>query len=224
MSIRVALHHRTHYAYDRRVRLGPQVVRLRPAPHSRTLVRSYSLQVSPKQHFLNWQQDPFGNWMARLVFPEVTDHLTLEVDLTAELSVINPFDFFLEEDTEVLPWQYAPELRTELAPYLKISAEGPRLEALVRALEPKGRRTVDFLVDLNRRVHELVRYVIRLEPGVQTPEETLELASGSCRDSRRSELSALLEEVEAALPELADQLTRSYLTHAAPAVSFGAPA
>lgn len=183
MSIRVALHHRTHYAYDRRVRLGPQVVRLRPAPHSRTLVRSYSLQVSPKQHFLNWQQDPFGNWMARLVFPEVTDHLTLEVDLTAELSVINPFDFFLEEDTEVLPWQYAPELRTELAPYLKISAEGPRLEALVRALEPKGRRTVDFLVDLNRRVHELVRYVIRLEPGVQTPEETLELASGSCRDS-----------------------------------------
>lgn len=183
MSIRVALHHRTHYSYDRRVQLGPQVVRLRPAPHSRTPVRTYSLRISPPQHFLNWQQDPFGNWMARIVFPEPTDHLTLEVDLTAELSVINPFDFFLEEDAQVLPWRYAPELATELAPYLKLGPGTPRLEALVRSLEPDGRRSVDFLVDLNRRVHELVRYVIRLEPGVQVPEETLELGRGSCRDS-----------------------------------------
>ncbi len=183
MTIRVALRHHTKYSYDRSINLGPQVVRLRPAPHSRTRITSYSLKVSPGNHFLNWQQDPFGNWLARFVFPEQTDHLTLDVDLTAELDIVNPFDFFLEEEAEKVPFDYAPELREELAPYLRKVENLPLVDQLVRALEPKGQRTIDFLVDLNRLVHERTKYVIRLEPGVQTPDETLEKKSGSCRDS-----------------------------------------
>ncbi len=183
MSTRVALRHHTKYSYDRHISLGPQVVRLRPAPHSRTRVTSYSLKVSPGVHFLNWQQDPFGNWLARFVFPEQTDHLTLDVDLTAELDIVNPFDFFLEEDAETLPFEYAPELSSELGPYLRATADGPLLTAFVNSLAPRGRRTIDFLVDLNRIVHERTKYLIRLEPGVQTPDETLEKQSGSCRDS-----------------------------------------
>ncbi|HTQ02363.1 MAG TPA: transglutaminase family protein, partial [Polyangiaceae bacterium] len=182
MTIRVALHHRTHYVYDRRIRLGPQVVRLRPAPHSRTAVPSYSLKVSPSQHFLNWQQDPQGNWLARLVFPEPTTHLTLEVELVAELNVQNPFDFFLEPDAEELPFKYDPVLAEELAPYLRVTSQGPLVDDLARSLKPEG-RTIDFLVELNRKIHERTKYLIRLEPGVQTPDQTLELRSGSCRDS-----------------------------------------
>ncbi len=182
VTLRVALHHRTHYRYDRVVALGPQVVRLRPANHSRTRVTSYSFKVSPSAHFLNWQQDPHGNWLARLVFPEKTDHLSLEVDLVADLAVINPFDFFLDDEAETVPFKYDESLEPELAPYLRLNPGGPLLEKFVKSLVMRG-RTVDFLVELIRRLHECTKYVIRLEPGVQTPEQTLELASGSCRDS-----------------------------------------
>jgi len=182
VTIRVALHHRTHYTYDRRLSLGPQVVRLRPAPHARTKIPSYSLKVSPREHFLNWQQDPHGNWLARLVFPEKTDHLTLEVDLTADLAVQNPFDFFLEPDAERVPFAYDPLLAEELAPYLRQTASGSLLDEFAKSVKLSG-RTNDFLVELNRRVHERTKYVIRLEAGVQTPDQTLALRSGSCRDS-----------------------------------------
>jgi uncharacterized protein (DUF2126 family)/transglutaminase-like putative cysteine protease len=182
VTIRVALRHHTHYAYDRRVRLGPQVVRLRPAPHSRTVVPSYSLKVSPGDHFLNWHQDPQGNWLARIVFKEPTDHLTLDVDLTAELSAHNPFDFFLEPEAENVPFKYDPILSEELAPYLRVVPGGPLIEDFVRTVKLEG-RTIDFIVELNRRVHARTKYLIRLEPGVQSPEQTLELKSGSCRDS-----------------------------------------
>jgi uncharacterized protein (DUF2126 family) len=145
-------------------------------------VQSYSLKVGPEPHFLNWQQDPQGNWLARLVFPEMTDHLALDVSLVADLDVINPFDFFLEPSAETLPFQYDPVLASELAPYLAISDGGRLVDDLARSIELRG-RTVDFLVELNRRIHERTKYVIRLEPGVQSPDQTLELRSGSCRDS-----------------------------------------
>src|SRR6185503_11437730 len=183
MPIRVALRHRTHYTYDRPVKLGPQVVRLRPAPHSRTRVTSYSLAVLPRTHFQNWQQDPHGNWLARLVFPEPTRELRLDVDLVAELSAENPFDFFLEPDAEQVPFAYEPSALGELAPYLALTSGGPLLDEFVRSFRSKGQRTIDFLVDLNRSLSERIRYLIRLEPGVQSPDETLEKKSGSCRDS-----------------------------------------
>ena len=186
MAIHVALTHVTDYRYDRLIALGPQVVRLRPAPHCRTPILSYSLSVSPTQHFINWQQDPFANYLARLVFPDRTDHFRIAVDLVAEMAVYNPFDFFLEENAEEFPFRYDATLERELAPYLVCMEATPAFAAYVASAalrRGEKKRTIDFLVDLNRRLNQEIRYLIRMEPGVQTPEETLVSAAGSCRDS-----------------------------------------
>jgi uncharacterized protein (DUF2126 family) len=183
VTLQVALHHETRYRYDRAVRLGPQTIRLRPAPHCRTPVLSYSLRVTPEEHFVNWQQDPQGNFLARVVVPEPTRELRVVVDLVAEMSVINPFDFFLEEGAEQWPFRYEPWLAEELEPFLQAEPAGPRVLEWVGSVSREPTPAVEFLVDLNRRLENEVEYVIRLEPGVQTPEETLAWARGSCRDS-----------------------------------------
>ncbi|EPM68003.1 transglutaminase-like superfamily domain protein, partial [Pseudomonas syringae pv. theae ICMP 3923] len=183
MSIHIALHHVTHYRYERAVELGPQIVRLRPAAHSRTRVLSYSLKVLPENHFINWQQDPQGNYLARLVFPEKTSEFRVEVDLVAEMAVFNPFDFFLEPYAENIPFTYASEEQRELAPYLEKLPLTPRFKAYLDSISRVPIPAIDFLVGLNQRLSQDVDYLIRMEPGVQTPEFTLENASGSCRDS-----------------------------------------
>jgi len=184
MTLQVALNHQTRYQYDRRVQMGPQVIRLRPAPHSRTPVPSYALKIEPKAHFLNWQQDPFGNFLARVVFPEKVTHFYVEVDLIADMAVRNPFDFFLEPEAEKYPFEYEPALRKDLEPFLAKMPAPPLLKKWLRELRgSQDTRTIDFLVELNQRLQNEIRYTIRLEPGVQTPEETLSLRSGSCRDT-----------------------------------------
>jgi uncharacterized protein (DUF2126 family) len=203
MSIHVALHHRTHYKYDRPVMLGPQVIRLRPAPHARTRILSYSLQVRPEKHFINWQQDPQSNHLARLVFPEPTRELLVEVELVAEMAVFNPFDFFLEPGAQKFPFEYDAALDHELEPFQKRCRLTPRFTHYLRDLrrtvlgetgsrtqkqrlatpEKDRVRTIDFLVAINQRLWKDVQYTIRLEAGVQTPEQTLAKGSGSCRDS-----------------------------------------
>ncbi|MEA3125637.1 MAG: hypothetical protein QOD67_2656, partial [Caballeronia sp.] len=183
MSIRVALNHVTHYRYDRLVGLSPQVVRLRPAPHCRTPIVSYSMRVEPAEHFINWQQDAFANYQARLVFPEKTREFKITVDLVAEMAVYNPFDFFLEPYAEKFPFAYEPELAAELAPYLIKREATPLLAKLVESIDKTPQATADFLVALNQRLQQDIGYVIRMEPGVQTPEETLDKALGSCRDT-----------------------------------------
>ena len=197
MSIHVALHHQTRYRYDRPVALGPQLVRLRPAPHCRTRILSHSLRVTPAKHFLNWQQDPQSNYLARLIFPDPVREFLVEVDLVAEMAMFNPFDYFLEPEAEHFPFKYDKALDHELAPFQLKEPPTPlfgkfvgevKRELLGRAGKapetPEQRpRTNDFLVALNHRLWRDIKYVIRLEPGVQTPEETLEEGSGSCRDS-----------------------------------------
>ncbi len=183
MAILTALSHVTRYNYDRLVTLGPQVIRLRPAPHSRVHIPSYSLKVTPEPHFVNWQQDPFGNWLARYVFPEKTREFSVTVDLLAELAVINPFDFFMEPYAEALPFDYPTDLKKELAPYLEAAPLGPKLKSFLSTVKRTQPKTIDFLVEINQRLQREVRYVIRMEPGVQAPDETLTLASGSCRDT-----------------------------------------
>ena len=179
MSIHAALYHRTTYCFDKEVTIHPHIVRLRPAPHSRTRILSYSLKVEPAGHFINWQQDPFGNYLARLVFPEKADKLEIVVDLVADLTTVNPFDFFLEEHAEQYPFAYDEGLTSELTAYFKRSDTAPGLDELARELMPdKPMRTIDFLVSVNQRIQQLVDYKLRLEVGVQTCEETLELRSG----------------------------------------------
>jgi uncharacterized protein (DUF2126 family) len=183
LSIHVALNHVSQYTYDRPVMLGPQVVRLRPAPHSRTRILSYSMRIAPAEHFLNWQQDPQSNWLARAVFTGRTTAMRIEVDLVAEMAVFNPFDFFLEPHAERFPFDYEPALRGELAPYLAREPATPLFAEWLAAVPRTSTATADFLVALNQRLQGDVGYLIRLEHGVQTPEETLAKRSGSCRDS-----------------------------------------
>src|SRR5450755_1426725 len=186
MAIRVALRHRTTYTFDRPVSVSPHEVRLRPAPHCRTPILGYSLQVEPAQHFLNWQQDPYGNWVARLVFPERTGKLEILVDLVADMTVINPFDFFVESYAEGYPFAYAPALAKELLPFLETAPLEPRLEQWLKAFRASitpGELTVLMLVRLNQQLQREIRYLVRMEPGIQAPDQTLETACGSCRDT-----------------------------------------
>ena len=183
MSIHVALNHITHYRYDRPVMLGPQIVRLRPAPHSRTRILSYSMRVTPGKHFINWQQDPQSNYLARLVLPEKTREFRIEIDVVAEMSVFNPFDFFLEPHAEIFPFAYSAEEMHELRPYLVKRPATSKFKAYLGQVSREPGRTIDLLVELNQRLQADIKYLIRMEPGVQTPEETLTKGSGSCRDS-----------------------------------------
>ncbi|TXF97035.1 transglutaminase family protein [Massilia arenae] len=187
MAIRIALHHKTSYRYDRQVALSPHEVRLRPAPHARTPILAYSLSVLPQEHFINWQQDPYGNYIGRFVFPEKTDTLEFTVDLVADMTVINPFDFFIESYAENFPFAYPAQLKAELSAYAQAEPPGPRLlawvEAARRELLAQPMNTNDFLVAINQRLQRDIAYLLRMEPGVQTPEDTLEKCSGSCRDT-----------------------------------------
>ncbi len=183
MSIQVSIRHRTEYHYDRPVSLSPHIVRLRPAPHCRIPIQSYSLKIEPAKYFLNWQQDPFANYVARLVFPERTRKFVVSVEIIADMTVINPFDFFLDEDVEQFPFAYADDLKKELAPYLEPRENGTALKAWVDQIDRRKQRTIDFLVACNQQLQQAISYVIRMEPGVQTCEQTLEKAQGSCRDT-----------------------------------------
>jgi uncharacterized protein (DUF2126 family) len=183
MAIRVAINHKTEYRFDRPVAVSPHVVRLRPAPHTRTPIESYALKVLPQDHFINWQQDPFGNYLARLVFPEPVRTLSFEVDLVANIVVINPFDFFVEKYATHYPFEYPPGLRKELAPYLETTEGGPGLRRWLSAVDRSRQEINNFLVSINQRLEQDIDYTIRMEPGVQSCEETLEKALGSCRDT-----------------------------------------
>ena len=179
MSILVALHHATHYTYDRPINLGPQIVRLRPAPHCRTGIPSYSLTVTPAQHFVNWQQDPHGNWLARFVFPEKTTEFSVISDLRADIEVINPFDFFIEPSAEKWPFKFPPEMHEDLSAFIEPDPLTPRLKEFVASISREPRSTVNFLVDLNQRLQRMIRYLIRMEPG-GTPANRIRAGRSRC--------------------------------------------
>ncbi len=183
MSINVAINHKTHYEYDRLVTLSPHIFRLRPAPHCRTPILAYSLKIRPENHFINWQQDPFGNYQARVVFQELAKELYIEVDLIADMTVINPFDFFVDDAAMDFPFEYSEQELKELAPYLEVEAAGPLMTEWLNSIDMTKRHTIDFLVDINQALWKKIGYNIRLEPGIQDCEKTLDTAFGSCRDT-----------------------------------------
>jgi transglutaminase-like putative cysteine protease len=183
MSVRVAIHHHTRYDYDRPVYLSPHILRLKPAAHSRTPIKDYSLQVQPDNHSIHWQQDPFGNFLARVLFQDAVRHMVIDVKLTAELIPINPFSFFLEGYAMDVPFVYDAQLKKDLSPYLEVAENGMYLNQWLEKVDRSPRGTVAFLVELNQRVFGNIAYTERMEPGVQTCEETLTKALGSCRDS-----------------------------------------
>lgn len=213
MSIRIAIHHRTEYHYDRLVSLSPHTIRLRPAPHTRTPIHHFSLKVEPEDHYLNWQQDPFGNFIGRYTFPEKTKKLIVDVNLVADMITIDPFDFFVEQSAEYYPFKYETQLEKELAPYFEIKESGPLLNKLLNKLKKSelgmtmtrldaglekskakknkeeekegedGAHIVHFLVELNQKLEQLIGYTIRMEPGIQSCEKTLHKNTGSCRDT-----------------------------------------
>jgi transglutaminase-like putative cysteine protease len=183
MSIKVSIKHHTRYRFDRLVTVAPHIIRLRPAPHCRTPIAAYSLKVEPTKHFINWQQDPFGNYLARLVFPEKARSLAIDVELVADMTVINPFDFFLEESAQYYPFKYEARVAADLAPYLCVSEDGRLLRQWLDKVDRGRVATVDFLVAINHQLQQDIGYLIRMEPGVQSCEQTLQSKSGSCRDS-----------------------------------------
>lgn len=184
MAIIVAIRHNTYYKYDRLINMGAHVIRLKPAPHSRTKIHSYSLNIEPKEHFINWQQDSFGNYLARVVMHDKVKEFKVEVEVVAEMTVINPFDFFVEEYAEKFPFQYEIQDTKELAPYFEIMENGPLLTEWIKKLDRfKNINIVDFLVAVNRELNNEIEYTVRLEPGVFTCEESLQKKLGSCRDS-----------------------------------------
>ena len=182
MALKIVISHKTTYKYDRKVSLSPHIFRLRPAPHSRTPIESYSIKITPENQFFNWQQDPFGNYVARLVFPDKTDELSVDVEIIADLKTINPFDFFIEEYAEEFPFTYTDIIKKELQPYLEITDKGQLLKDFIKTLDYTPRKTIYFLIDINQKIYEFLNYNIRMDPGVQTCEQTLEQQNGSCRD------------------------------------------
>ncbi len=183
MTIRVAINHKTTYKFDRLISLSPHIFRLRPAVHSRTPIKGYSLRIEPEDHFINWQQDPFGNLLARVIFNEKTRYLSVQVEVIADMTVINPFDFFAEEYAEKFPFEYDEQLKKELEPYLEITEDGDLLKHWMKDIDLTPKRSVEFLVELIQRLQEDIKYNIRMEPGIQKCEETLKSLSGSCRDT-----------------------------------------
>ena len=183
MAIRVAINHKSLYRYDRLVNLSPHVFRLRPAVHCRTPIEAYSFKIEPENHFINWQQDPFGNYQARVVFQEPARALSIEVDLVADMTIINPFDFFLEASAEHYPFHYDAQLKEELTPFLEVKENDPRLTAWVADIPRTKKKLIDFLVEINQSLWKKIKYTVRMEPGVQSCEETLETQIGSCRDT-----------------------------------------
>jgi len=182
MALKVTISHKTKYKYDRKINLSPHIFRLRPAPHSRTPIEAYSIKIKPENHFFNWQQDPFGNYLARVVFPDKTEELSVEIEIIADLKTINPFDFFIEESAEQFPFQYKEHLQKELLPYLEIREKGPLLTEWLKTVDISPRKTIDFLIEMNQKLYNDLDYTIRMEVGVQSCETTLDKKLGSCRD------------------------------------------
>ncbi len=183
MGLQVLLHHRTAYRYSRQVALGPQTIQLRPTPHCRTPILSYTLAIEPADHTLRWQLDLYSNYAARVLFPAKTSELAVDVKLVADLSPLNPFDFVVEPSAAQWPFSYPQELSRDLEPYKSGGPASPRLRAFVAGISKQRRGTVDLLVEINQQVRNSVRYITRMEHGTRTADETLSCGDGSCRDS-----------------------------------------
>ena len=183
MGNKVLIQHHTKYQYDRLVYLSPHYIRLRPAAHCRVPIEKYTLTVKPENHYLHWQQDPFGNFVARIDFKEQVRELVIEVKIAASIEPVNPFDFFLDDDAQVYPFQYNDQLKKDLTPYLEIVDAGPGITSWLQLVDKSPKGIIDFLIMINKMVFSHIGYNTRIEPGVQSSDDTLQLLTGSCRDT-----------------------------------------
>jgi transglutaminase-like putative cysteine protease len=182
-DLRIQLEHDTCYRYDRSVVLSPQRIRLRPAPHNRTELGDYRMQVAPATHRLDWQQDAFGNHIARVLFDGPVTEFAISVALIAVPRPVNPFQFLVDPEAERYPFAYGPLEAEALAPALVTDDAGPRLQALIAECGGARESSVAFLAELTAHLRSVVAYTHREEAGVLDPEETLRKGEGSCRDS-----------------------------------------
>lgn len=180
----MTVRHVTRYSYASDVTLGPHRLMLRPRDsHDLRLVET-TLSVSPHAE-LRWIHDVFGNSIAIATFSEEARELVIESTLRLKRYPYVPPSMDIDEDAATYPFIYAPDDRRDLGPLRESHYPDPKgrlTEWASGFVMAKGTDTLALLEDINVGIHQGFVYMPREEEGTQTPVETLERGSGTCRD------------------------------------------
>jgi transglutaminase-like putative cysteine protease len=182
---RLQIRHLTHYHYAEQVRLLPHTLHLRPRDGYDIRVQSSKLEIKPGFQ-IRWKRDIYDNSVAVVNFLALAQELVIASDVVVEHYEDQPLNFVLEENARRFPFQYDAAERIDLAPYQ--SAVFPQDQALLKdwiadVYNPQfSVDTIDMLTMINQKIANRLQYMVREEPGVQSPATTLTTGRGSCRD------------------------------------------
>ena len=202
--MKLGLRYATIYRYDAAVAFSPHDLRLFPRGDRFSRVRRFRLRVNGDSA-VRFSRDVFDNVVVSCFFPERMTELRFDLEIDLDLEEKDAFDFILESSAVEMPFEYQPELLAILAPFTKRQTTGL---LTVPNWNPSGLEragTVSALVALNHALHECIGYERREEGTARSPEETLRLGRGACRD-----VSVLLAEVLRGVG-LAARLVSGYL-------------